>query len=502
MILRSLTCSAALLAVAASSASAALPTVKPTDVRITEGDQGVKVVRVAVALPKKARKTVRVRYATGAGSATSADFTASKGRLAIRKGARRATIALRVVGDRLPEADERFVVRLSSASGARLAKKARTASVTIVDDDKAAAADPTAGPKPIGFNDAIGAPPTEPTVAFDPAAVIEPSASGQSAGHGAAIRLSAKHVAPVTVSYKATAESAAMPADITIPAGQVTFAPGETEKVIPGAVTGDSLDEADETVRITLSDPKGAKIVNPEGTLKIIDAADDGAPQVSVGNAAYSETAGTKVVDVPVTLSAPSGKPVTVDVKTQNGAAKAGLGLDYTAMEQTLTFAPGETTKNAGVLVHNDIRDEDTQTFDLLLSNAVNASIADGVGAVTITDNDAAPTVSIGDVLRLENNVAAPFSVTLSAPSDKQVTVSFATSNGTAASGICGITGDYEAKAMSLIFPPGSTSATVNVDICEDNTVEPDQTFNGVLSSPVNATLGDETGVATIQNDD
>jgi len=211
---------------------------------------------------------------------------------------------------------------------------------------------------------------------------------------------------------------------------------------------------------------------------------------------------GTKTVQVPVTLDKPSGKTVKVAAKTQNGAAKAGLLLDYMPADVTVTFAPGETSKSVPVQVNDDNRDEDAQSFSVLLSAPSNAAIGDGTGVVTISDNDAPPSLSIDGSLRLENDTTAPLTVSLSAPSDKQVTVSFTTTNGSASSGICGITGDYEFKALSLVIPAGTTSATVAVTICEDSAIEPDQTFSGVLSSPTNATLGDATGTTTIQNDD
>ncbi|WP_424100036.1 Calx-beta domain-containing protein [Moorena producens] len=85
-----------------------------------------------------------------------------------------------------------------------------------------------------------------------------------------------------------------------------------------------------------------------------------------------------------VTLSPPSDKTVTVDFKTQDGTAKAGQ--DYAETSGTLEFATGETTQEIRVPVNSDDVVENNETFTIVLSNAVNAEIADPVGVGTIID--------------------------------------------------------------------------------------------------------------------
>ena len=62
------------------------------------------------------------------------------------------------------------------------------------------------------------------------------------------------------------------------------------------------------------------------------------------------------------------------------------------------------------------------------LFGAQNASIADAIGQITITDNDAAPTVSIADTTTL-NEAAIPVSlqIGLSAASEKTISVDYST---------------------------------------------------------------------------
>lgn len=89
-----------------------------------------------------------------------------------------------------------------------------------------------------------------------------------------------------------------------------------------------------------------------------------------------------------VSLSESSAAPVTVDFTTRDGTALAGS--DYTATSGTLTFAPGELTKQITVLVNGDTAVEEIEEFFVDLSNASGAALGDaeGVGRILADDND------------------------------------------------------------------------------------------------------------------
>ena len=97
-----------------------------------------------------------------------------------------------------------------------------------------------------------------------------------------------------------------------------------------------------------------------------------------------------------VTLSAASGKEMTVDYANIKGTATAGS--DYTATSGTLTISAGDTTGTIGVTVLADTLDEANETVTMTLSSASNAQISDATGTLTITDDDATPSLSINDV--------------------------------------------------------------------------------------------------------
>jgi acetyl esterase/lipase len=133
----------------------------------------------------------------------------------------------------------------------------------------------------------------------------------------------------------------------------------------------------------------------------------------------------------------------------------------------------------------------------------VGATIADGTGVGTITNDDPLPTLSIDDVTLAEGNppgtTSFGFTVTLSVTSGQAVTVNYATTDGTATTA----DSDYTAiGSTQLTFNPGETSKPVSVTVQRDLTNEPDEEFTVDLSTPVGATIADGTGLGTITNDD
>jgi hypothetical protein len=112
----------------------------------------------------------------------------------------------------------------------------------------------------------------------------------------------------------------------------------------------------------------------------------------------------------------------------------------------------------------------------------------------------ALPSLSIGNVSMSEGNSGQSnmtFNVALSAASTSQVTVNYATSNGTAQAG-----SDYLSTSGTLTFAPGQTIKQIQVPILGDTTVESDETFTVTLSGAAGAIISQPTGTGTIVNDD
>jgi len=110
-----------------------------------------------------------------------------------------------------------------------------------------------------------------------------------------------------------------------------------------------------------------------------------GLPALSINNVAEIEnTTGQPTAFVfTVSLSHASKQPVSVNYATADGTAVAAEG-DYVPTSGTLTFAPGQTTETITVLVNGDSVPNYSEGFDVDLSGASHASIANATGVGTI----------------------------------------------------------------------------------------------------------------------
>ncbi len=413
-----------------------------------------------VSLSAASGRTVTVAYATANGTAVApGDYTAVSGTLTFTPGVLTRTILVSVVNDALDEANETFSVILSGPTNATLLDG--TGDGTINDDD----------------------PP--------PSISIDDRTLGEGGGTMTfSVTLSAASGRTVTVSYATADGTASSPADYASVSGTLSFAPGALTRTIDIPIVSDTLDEADETFSVTLTNPTNATIQDGTGAGTITD--DDAPPALTIDDRTGGEGSGT--LTFTVTLSAASGRTVTVAYATANGTALAPG--DYTAASGMLTFAPGVSSRTIPIALADDALDEADETFSVELTSPTNASIQDGTGAGTITDDDPEPVLSIADLSLAEGAGQAVFTVTLSGPSGRPVTVSYATMDGTADAT------DYTGVSGTLTFAPGDTARTVPVALLDDTTVEPDETFTIDLTSPVNATLAVASATATILDDD
>ncbi len=190
---------------------------------------------------------------------------------------------------------------------------------------------------------------------------------------------------------------------------------------------------------------------------------------------------------------------------TAESGDTALAGEDFTAVSGTAKIAANTTAVDIPVNVVNDALDEADETFTLTLSDApADIVIGDGVARGTIADNDAPPSVSVtapAAVTEGDNGTTdMDFTVSLSAPGGRVVTVDYALDNSasTAASG-----SDFSAlSGATLTFAAGETSKTVTVKVTGDQLDEDNETVALKLSNAVNATPGTVTASGSIVDDD
>ena len=458
-------------------------------------------VTFTVTLSNASSSATTVDYATadgtaeaaGAAAAGGSDYTTTSGTVTIAAGATTdtTTIAVPVTADTTDESNETFTVTLSTPAGGSsgtptLDGAATTATATITDDDDA------------------------PLVSVSDISVTEDNAINATGTVTATLSNTSDQT--VTVAY-ATADGTALTAgdDYTTAGGTVTFDPGTTSETFDVTVRGDFKDEDDETFTAVLSGPTNATLDpgvdngnvagNSTATVTIVD--NDASPSLAISNpATQGEPSSPSVINFinfTVTMSAVSGRAVTVDYTTVDGTAQDETGDgDYVAAAGTLTFAEGLTTQSIPVTVNPDSKNEDPETFTVVLSNAVNASLLADTGEYTIADNDPLPTLSLSSPVVDEDTAGvATFTATLDAASGRAITVAYATSDGTATA-----PDDYTAAAGTWTFAAGEVSMSVDVTIAADVIDEDDETLTLTLSDGVNVQLASSSATATITDDD
>ena len=179
------------------------------------------------------------------------------------------------------------------------------------------------------------------------------------------------------------------------------------------------------------------------------------------------------------------------------------IGTDLELDKATLTFTP-QTWATAQEIEVSANADDDAVDDVVTLTHAASGGGYDDVEAATkVTVDDDTPTLSVADVRAGEDAGEMVFAVALSVASSHEVTVDYATSDGTAAAG-----SDYTAVSGTLTFAPGSTAAQeVRVAIAADAVDEAEEErFALTLSNAANAGLaGGGTALSatgTIDDDD
>jgi uncharacterized protein YkwD len=110
-------------------------------------------------------------------------------------------------------------------------------------------------------------------------------------------------------------------------------------------------------------------------------------PSITVSDALVSEGSWfTNYARFTVRLSKTSTSAVTVSYATANGTALAGS--DYLARSGTRTIYAGQTTTTINVPIVRDLVREGNETFILNLFSPGGATIGDGQGIATITNDD------------------------------------------------------------------------------------------------------------------
>jgi hypothetical protein len=437
------------------------------------GVEGDGVVDFLVELDRPSDVEVTVDWAVSDGTATAGDdYDGTGGQAVFAPGETEVSQTVAVLDDVLVEGDESFTISLTGASGA--SPNGVAAVATILDDDEV--------------------PPPLPVASIQPG---DPSALESDGVLEFFIELDGASSDEVTVDWAALSGSAVAGDDFDGSGGTATFAAGDTLVAVSVPIVDDVAVETDESLTISLTGASGASVDGVDVGATIID--DDAPPSVvSAGaNIAVVEGAGgtTRVGVVRVLFSpATSGEVELSWVATPNTATS---GDDY-LVGGPLVVPAGTATADIEVEIVGDNLDEVNETFDVEIVDVTGNAVldADVTARVTITDDDAIPRLSVDDVSAGEGDPLG-FTVSLSAPSGRVVTVRYATSRVAPTS-----TADVTSVSGTITFDPGETTASVGMPTTEDNIDELDNRVDLILSSATNAGISDNRGVGIIVDDD
>ena len=222
------------------------PVVRMDDIKVVEGDNGLRDADITVYLNTVATSDVSVAYTTSDGTAKNgSDYISESDTLVIPKGSKEGHIKISIQGDTTPETTENFRVELSNAIGAILLNNADTlmSTVTIAtDDDKNL---PILGIK---------------------AKPVDEGGEDEFTDYPITFTLSSSPATDVTVHFETKDGTARDGSDYQGKSGDIIFLAGETESILKLTVMGDIEVEDDETLLLQLSNPTGLKFSDGQPT--------------------------------------------------------------------------------------------------------------------------------------------------------------------------------------------------------------------------------------------
>jgi len=438
------------LTAGAADPSSPDPVLSASNVTVTEGTAGIRWATVTVRLSAAAAEDVTVNWSTVNGTALAgSDYIGASGTLTFAAGTTRQTVQVKISEDMAVEGSENFGVLLSDPVNAKIAEDPYSSTITIADDDsrftgvRAAvngarvgdsfSAQGTAGSDVLsinsvdsnywygfslyglGGNDVLIGRDRQASSRWD---YLDGGAGNDELNGGGQLDNLTGGVGNDRFVFDNIDEVGddADSCDII-----TDFIPGSDVIDLSGvfsagaiwrgtrAFTGTAnevryrVDGANNRTLVEMDwngNGRADHWINLTGTKTLqvgnfagltAGAADPSSsdPVLSASNVTVTEgTAGIRWATVTVRLSEAAAEDVTVNWSTVNGTALAGS--DYVGASGTLTFAAGTTRQTVQVKISEDMAVEGSENFGILLSNPVNAKIAEDPysSTITIADDD------------------------------------------------------------------------------------------------------------------
>ena len=429
---------------------------------------------------------------TVSGDVDAADFAEGvSGTLTFEAGQTEAFISLTAVGDEGVEADENFIVSLSTPTSGAEVEADGIAGVLINDDDTLS----------ITAVDASKLESDSGLVEY----VFRVDRTGSSVG-----------TSTVDWNLEGTGLHPASVDDFEAVSGSLTFASGEESKLLRIQVKGDSEGEYNEDFAVTLSNPgTGSSIAT--ATASGVIRNDEATLFISTNDAQLTEGAeGEKTVFTFTVVREGDTSGVT---STMWSVVPAGdhpvQALDFGGALPSgiLVFNAGESSKDITVVVEGDNVGEFNEAFKVVLSDTVGGTALEAEAEGSILNDDTALFVSATDAVKEEGfegqKTVMTFTVTRMGDTAGAASVDWKVAGqGTFWPDVSDFDSGQDAlgnnglPSGTVFFADNETSKTITITILGDNIAGGDEGFTVNLENPTNATISQASASAVIQDDD
>ena len=456
-----------------------------------EGDSGTTPFTFVVNRSGDTSGSGAVNYNVFFSTTNSTDFASPlSGVLTFAAGELSKELTILVRGDAFQESDEQFIVGLEVGGSF-----ATNATGTIVNDDGTASA----------------------TAVSVSGGGARPEGTGQSTMFDFVVTRSGDLTAGTMVDYFLTPNTGQGFADaadfVGRTAGTVSFAAGESSKTVRIEVAGDATQELDEDFSLGISNARGATIETATAAARIQndDGADPPAVRVTWGTASTGiskyegtgdgVTAFTYVVNRSGDVSGETRATYTVGDPASGQPANAADFAGPTT--GTITFAPGELSKEITLLVNRDALLEGDERFTLRLSDAPGATLPAPIPGQILDDDAGGQTPGAFSVTGTGGKAEGTgegavfvFTVNRAGDASNAAMVDYFLLGQTNSADFTGIT------TSTLYFAAGETSQVVRIQAAGDAVAEPDESFTFNLSNARGAAINSGSAPGQILDDD
>jgi len=167
------------------------------------------------------------------------------------------------------------------------------------------------------------------------------------------------------------------------------FGANDVIKTVSVPVTQDTRTEGNELMYLVAAGVDAGENHRERGTGTIFDDDPGSGIRLVTSDATVVEgDAGTRNLVIPITLTQSAATDAPVSAHWSTVAKSATAGSDFTPASGTLVIPAGKRQGTITVPVLADLLSEGTESFQIVVDHATNATITDGTGVITIRDDD------------------------------------------------------------------------------------------------------------------